>query len=117
MKLGDSVTILSVAAQQRSLSKYLTGITLRVLTAIAEAFDSGVVVSKRSATRRRITDLSCVADTVRCRDIYYSDPAAFESQQVVDTLVDDLAYTIGVSRFDLNVVLVHFLPRFYAVAR
>ncbi|CEN60175.1 hypothetical protein ASPCAL02616 [Aspergillus calidoustus] len=58
-------------------------ITLRVLTAIAEAFDSGVVVSKR--------------------DIYYSDPAAFESQQVVDTLVDDLAYTIGVSRFDLNV--------------
>ncbi|KAL3484579.1 Spo11/DNA topoisomerase VI subunit A [Aspergillus germanicus] len=58
-------------------------ITLRVLTAIAEAFDSGVVVSKR--------------------DIYYSDPAAFESQQIVDTLVDDLAYTIGVSRFDLNV--------------
>ncbi|KAL3459844.1 meiotic recombination protein spo11 [Aspergillus heterothallicus] len=58
-------------------------ITLRVLAVIAEAFYTGLVISKR--------------------DIYYSDPAAFESQQIVDTLVDDIAYTIGVSRSDLNV--------------
>ncbi|KAL2845250.1 Spo11/DNA topoisomerase VI subunit A [Aspergillus pseudoustus] len=58
-------------------------ITLRVLAAISEAFYAGLVISKR--------------------DIYYSDPAVFESQQVVNTLVDDFAYTIGVSRSDLNV--------------
>ncbi|KAL2810213.1 meiotic recombination protein spo11 [Aspergillus granulosus] len=58
-------------------------IALRVLAAISEAFYTGLVISKR--------------------DIYYSDPAAFESQQVVDTLIDDFAYTIGVDRADLNV--------------
>lgn len=38
------------------------------------------------------------------RDIYYSDPIYFGSQRVVDTLVDDIAYTIGVSRAALHVV-------------
>ncbi|RJE22295.1 Meiotic recombination protein spo11 [Aspergillus sclerotialis] len=37
------------------------------------------------------------------RDIYYSDPACFGSQKVVDTVVDDIAHTIGVNRAALNV--------------
>ncbi|PLN75137.1 DNA topoisomerase IV, alpha subunit [Aspergillus taichungensis] len=58
-------------------------ITLRLLTAIADAIHSGLVVSKR--------------------DIYYSDPVCFGSQRVVDVLVDDIAFTIGVDRASLNV--------------
>ncbi|PLB33391.1 putative meiosis-specific topoisomerase Spo11 [Aspergillus candidus] len=58
-------------------------ITLRLLTVIADAIDAGLVVSKR--------------------DIYYSDPVCFGSQRVVDVLVDDIAYTIGVNRASLNV--------------
>lgn len=38
------------------------------------------------------------------RDIYYIDPAYFKSQHVVDKIVDDLAYTIGVDRAALNIV-------------
>lgn len=38
------------------------------------------------------------------RDIYYIDPAYFRSQDTVDTVIDELAYTIGVDRGALNVV-------------
>jgi DNA topoisomerase VI subunit A len=38
------------------------------------------------------------------RDIYYIDPAYFRSQQTVNGVVDDLAFTIGVDRAALNVV-------------
>ena len=38
------------------------------------------------------------------RDIYYIDPEFFRVQYVVDHIVDDLAYTIGVNRTALNVV-------------
>lgn len=41
---------------------------------------------------------------VRCRDIYYRDPALFSKQSVVDRFVDDLAYTFGVPRMLVNVV-------------
>lgn len=42
------------------------------------------------------------------RDIYYSDPACFGTQKVVDAIVDDFAHTIGVDRAALNVV--HLSP-------
>ncbi|KAB8219730.1 meiotic recombination protein spo11 [Aspergillus novoparasiticus] len=58
-------------------------VVFRVLAIVADAIDTGVVVSKR--------------------DIYYSDPACFGTQRIVDTIVDDLAYTIGVDRSALNV--------------
>ncbi|PWY79603.1 meiotic recombination protein spo11 [Aspergillus heteromorphus CBS 117.55] len=58
-------------------------VAFRVLAAIAEAFSAGLMVSKR--------------------DIYYSDPACFGSQRVVDTLVDDFAHTMGVDRAALYV--------------
>lgn len=38
------------------------------------------------------------------RDIYYIDPAYFQSQATVNSVIDDLAYTIGVNRSALNVV-------------
>ncbi|OJI88258.1 hypothetical protein ASPTUDRAFT_160569 [Aspergillus tubingensis CBS 134.48] len=58
-------------------------VALRVLAAIAEAVQAGLVVSKR--------------------DIYYSDPVCFGTQRTVDTLVDDLAHTMGVDRAALYV--------------
>jgi hypothetical protein len=38
------------------------------------------------------------------RDIYYIDPEFFRMQYIVDGIIDDLAYTIGVNRTALNVV-------------
>ncbi|KKK15957.1 hypothetical protein ARAM_002800 [Aspergillus rambellii] len=58
-------------------------VAMRILSAIAEAIHSGLVISKR--------------------DIYYGDPVCFGTQRVVDSLVDDFALTIGVQRSDLNV--------------
>ncbi|KAE8416354.1 meiotic recombination protein spo11 [Aspergillus pseudocaelatus] len=58
-------------------------VAFRVLAVVADAIDTGLVVSKR--------------------DIYYSDPACFGTQRIVDTIVDDLAHTIGVDRSALNV--------------
>ncbi|GLA72901.1 hypothetical protein AtubIFM55763_003795 [Aspergillus tubingensis] len=58
-------------------------VALRALAAIAEAVQAGLVVSKR--------------------DIYYSDPVCFGTQRTVDTLVDDLAHTMGVDRAALYV--------------
>ncbi|BCS11242.1 hypothetical protein ALUC_40582S [Aspergillus luchuensis] len=60
-------------------------VALRVLAAIAEAVQEGLVISKR--------------------DIYYSDPACFGTQRTVDTLVDDLAHTMGVDRAALYVAV------------
>lgn len=37
-------------------------------------------------------------------NLYYQDADLFGSQAVVDQLVDDLAYTLGVGREDLNIV-------------
>jgi len=38
------------------------------------------------------------------RSIYYQNPELFGSQSYVDRLVDDIAYTFGVGRNELNVV-------------
>ncbi|KAJ5785973.1 Winged helix-turn-helix transcription repressor DNA-binding [Penicillium pulvis] len=58
-------------------------IIVRILSVIDEAIRVGQLISKR--------------------DIYYTDPAYFRSQHVVDRIVDDLAYTIGVDRAALNI--------------
>lgn len=42
---------------------------------------------------------------VRCyRDLFYKDVKLFRKQSVVDTIVDDIAYTFGVERGILNIV-------------
>ncbi|OQE40205.1 hypothetical protein PENCOP_c006G07878 [Penicillium coprophilum] len=58
-------------------------VILRVLSILDEAIRTGQLISKR--------------------DIYYIDPDFFRVQSVVDRIVDDLAYTIGVNRTALNV--------------
>lgn len=48
------------------------------------------------------------------RSIYYDNPELFGTQQVVDSIVDDIAYTIGVDRAALHVV--KLLPGFISTA-
>ncbi|KAJ5958766.1 Winged helix-turn-helix transcription repressor DNA-binding [Penicillium vulpinum] len=58
-------------------------VILRILAILDQAIRTGQLISKR--------------------DIYYIDPEFFRVQSVVDRIVDDLAYTIGVNRTALNV--------------
>ncbi|KAJ5620917.1 hypothetical protein N7510_004901, partial [Penicillium lagena] len=58
-------------------------VVIRVLSIIEQAMRTGKVISKR--------------------DIYYIDPEYFCSQTIVDGVIDDLAYTIGVDRAALHV--------------
>ncbi|PGH09411.1 hypothetical protein AJ80_07686 [Polytolypa hystricis UAMH7299] len=59
-------------------------VTMRILGHISDAIHGNFTTSKR--------------------DIYYTDPACFGSQKVVDAFVDDIAFTIGVDRTALHVV-------------
>ncbi|KAH8702282.1 putative meiosis-specific topoisomerase Spo11 [Talaromyces proteolyticus] len=59
---------------------------LRVLSLIFEAVQDNLLISKRS--------------------IYYDNPDLFGSQTVVDSIVDDISYTIGVNRASLHVISV-----------
>ena len=88
-------------------------VAVRILAAIAEAVQSGLVVSKRYV-RRNNSGTFEVGETNHGefnRDIYYNDPACFGSQRVVDMVVDDIAHTIGVDRAALNVVRQCHFPR------
>ncbi|OQE87704.1 hypothetical protein PENNAL_c0019G03860 [Penicillium nalgiovense] len=58
-------------------------VILRILAILDQAIRTGQLISKR--------------------DIYYIDPEFFRMQCIVDRIVDDLAYTIGVNRTALNV--------------
>ncbi|GJC93251.1 type IIB DNA topoisomerase [Colletotrichum higginsianum] len=42
--------------------------------------------------------------TITKRSIYYQDEHLFKQQSIVDNLVDDLAYTLGLGREDLGIV-------------
>lgn len=44
------------------------------------------------------------------RSIYYQDPELFKGQSIVNHLVDDLAYTLGVGRNALNIVRIPLSP-------
>ncbi|KAB5531447.1 Spo11/DNA topoisomerase VI subunit A [Coniochaeta sp. 2T2.1] len=57
---------------------------LRILEISRKAIATGSVVTKRN--------------------IYYQNSDLFKHQRTVDSLVDDLAYTLGVGRDDLNIV-------------
>ncbi|KAK4235910.1 Spo11/DNA topoisomerase VI subunit A [Achaetomium macrosporum] len=56
----------------------------------------------------RIIELSHEAllsgNLITKRNIYYQDPDLFRSQSAVDDMVDNLAFTLGVGREDLNIV-------------
>ncbi|EED18059.1 meiosis-specific topoisomerase Spo11, putative [Talaromyces stipitatus ATCC 10500] len=59
---------------------------LRVLSLITEAVQDNLLITKRS--------------------IYYDNPGLFGTQAVVNTIVDDIAYTIGVDRAVLHIISV-----------
>jgi len=48
--------------------------------------------------------LEAIGPTNVPRDIYYREPLLFKDQKIVDRYVDDIAFTCGVVRKDLNVV-------------
>ncbi|KAJ5229982.1 Winged helix-turn-helix transcription repressor DNA-binding [Penicillium chrysogenum] len=58
-------------------------VILRILAILDQVIRTGQLISKR--------------------DIYYIDPEFFRMQYIVDGIIDDLAYTIGVNRTALNV--------------
>ncbi|CAG8030886.1 unnamed protein product [Penicillium salamii] len=66
-------------------------VILRILAILDQAIRTGQLISKR--------------------DIYYIDPGFFRAQYVVDGVIDDLAYTIGVDREALSVAVFHRLAR------
>ncbi|KAF7868389.1 hypothetical protein EAF04_004921 [Stromatinia cepivora] len=57
---------------------------LRILTLSHEALVTGNIITKR--------------------DMYYRDPELFTKQAIVDSFVDDIAYTLGLKRDAMNVV-------------
>ncbi|KAK4039798.1 Spo11/DNA topoisomerase VI subunit A [Parachaetomium inaequale] len=63
---------------------------------------------KRFEALFRIIEMSHEAllsgNLVTKRNIYYQNPDLFKSQSAVDDMVDNLAFTLGVGREDLNIV-------------
>lgn len=79
------------------------GCVLRVLSLIFEAVQDNLLVSKRSV-ESLLFECTQFYILTRHRSIYYDNPDLFGTQQVVDSIVDDIAYTIGVDRAALHVV-------------
>ncbi|KAI1135600.1 DNA topoisomerase IV, alpha subunit [Hypoxylon sp. FL0543] len=78
---------------------------LQVLHMCHEALVSGHVVTKRSGLSRSRNSFTIGTLSLNNRrNIYYQNSDLFGSQQYVDTLVDDIAFTFGVGRNVLNVV-------------
>ncbi|KAI1313238.1 Spo11/DNA topoisomerase VI subunit A [Xylaria venustula] len=80
---------------------------LQILHLSHEALVAGTVITKRFAIISFclwIKDSSNMVDRHSCRAIYYQNPELFGSQQYVDKLVDDLAFTLESGRDALNIV-------------
>ncbi|KAK8032145.1 meiotic recombination protein rec12 [Apiospora arundinis] len=86
--------------------------SLQVLFLCRQALVSGTVITKRllsSFPRRSDPRWSKTLDPAEpdqpyYRSIYYQNPELFGSQNYVDRLVDDIAFTLGVGRHELNIV-------------
>ena len=78
-------------------------VLIRVLGLILEALTENRITTKRYFFRETSTCLGSFG-TKLPRDIYYKDVKLFRKQSVVDTIIDDIAYTFGVERGKLNVV-------------
>lgn len=87
-------------------------VLIRILDLIHEALCDNVIISKRFASILLSPPTQAQHSlNLRCRNIYYKDPALFKTQLTVDYYVDIIAYTFGVSRLALNVVSSQGLER------
>ncbi|KAI0533332.1 Spo11/DNA topoisomerase VI subunit A [Xylaria digitata] len=81
---------------------------LQILHLSHEALVAGTIITKRFAlpccTPRVSTKIFSTLNECNNRGIYYQNPELFRSQQYVDELVDDIAFTFGLGRDALNIV-------------
>ena len=69
-----------------------------------EAVQENLLITKRFVILAgRVLNDGLVTDK-GWRSIYYDNPGLFGTQAVVNAIVDDIAYTIGVDRTALHVV-------------
>lgn len=73
---------------------------LRILELVHGGLLDNTIMTKRYRIAVHVASLLLTYD----RDIYYRHPDLFTKQTVVDRYVDDLAYTLGITRSQLNVV-------------
>ncbi|KAJ5238971.1 Winged helix-turn-helix transcription repressor DNA-binding [Penicillium chermesinum] len=77
-------------------------VIIRVLAIIEQAIKDRKTVTKRSVILYLGSE-EWADEREPGRDIYYIDPAYFKSQVIINNIIEDLAYTIGVNRAALNV--------------
>lgn len=78
----------------------------RTLELVHDALRSGNLVTKRFEQEAHILS-SLFKDSDTNRSIYYQNIELFASQAIVDHMVDNLAFTLGVGRGDLNIACYH----------
>ncbi|KAJ5176770.1 uncharacterized protein N7482_002647 [Penicillium canariense] len=80
-------------------------VIIRFLGVVDHALRTGQLISKRRVALLNFDAKGALSSfrSSNTRDIFYIDPAYFRSQQTVNCVVDELAYTIGVDRTALNV--------------
>lgn len=115
VQYGLSVCLVLVEIHDGMLKNHLcVAVIIRILAILDQAMRVGQLISKRSVLGSCASkdgqsfELMLMSDP---RDIYYIDPAYFRSQATVDTVIDDLAYTIGVDRAALSVVSPCHIPQ------
>lgn len=74
----------------------------RILEIVHDALHSGNLVTKRFEQESQVPSLLFKNPDTN-RSIYYQNIELFSSQATVDNMVDNLAFTLGVGRGDLNI--------------
>ena len=72
----------------------------RILELSHEALLTGTLITKRFVWPSQFYDRK----SHDCRNIYYQNTDLFKSQSIVDDLVDNIAFTLGIGREELNIV-------------
>lgn len=86
------------------LIQYAPARIVLILQLAHDALVSNTVLTKRSVTSAAMLKLIQKWLTLVFRSIFYQHQDLFETQKVVDQLVDDIAITLNLDRGDLNIV-------------
>ena len=87
----------------------------RIIELCHEALLSGTLITKRYVIiggHAGIRGFGYDSD----RNIYYQNMELFRSQSVVDDMVDNLAFTLGLGRDDLNIVRIRQFSRLFRLS-